>query len=168
MPSYAIIIPAAALCLLPACAAVVLLRLRKALRAVGPAIEKFSGKIRLQFIGVILASPLLVSLLFIRSFDPLSTFAIAGTGVIGFYIACQDLFFSRYCGVYARGIVWNGSWIEFVSVESWRRLDPYSLSLLLTGREKRIFAFPDSALLDRVSAVLARLMPPEEYADGLS
>ena len=159
MPSYAIIIPAAALCLLPACAAVVLLRLRKAL---GPAIEKFSGKIRLQFIGVILASPLLVSLLFIRSFDPLSTFAIAGTGVIGFYIACQDLFFSRYCGVYARGIVWNGSWIEFVSVESWRRLDPYSLSLLLIGREKRIFAFPDSALLDRVSA-FARLIPPENH-----
>lgn len=154
MIASSILLPVVSLCLLPIIALGIYVRISRVIRQMGKSVEYFSHKIRHQFFGVLLISPILISLLFVRNFDILTRIAISGTGLIGFYIAVHDILCSRKCGIYEKGLVWNGTWIYFAFVDSWERTDPFTITLFMNDRSIKHLTFPEIKTLNHIEPFL--------------
>ena len=154
MPDIATLIPVVALSLLPVSFAVVYVQSRRARSSMGSVVETFPLRPSLQFIGILLAAPVLIALNFIRDFDLLTVFAISGVGVLGFYIACREMTFGGVSGVYENGLIWNGSALAFPDVDSAVAEDANTLLITLRDRARRRFFSNDTARIERVLALL--------------
>ncbi len=154
MPDIATLMPVIALVLLPVSLVAVLAQARRARRAMGAVVEGFPLRPSLQFVGIFAAAPVLIALNFIRDFDLLTTFAVSGVGVLGFYIACRELAYGRVSGIYEGGIIWNGSAIAFGDVDSAAAEDPYTVVITLKDRARRRFFSNDTGRIGRVLALL--------------
>lgn len=138
-------IPAIALALFPLCAVWVIIRRALLLRKLGSLRSPFPRKSQLQFIGILVCTPVLPLLIFVRDFDALTQFAISGTGLLGFYIALYDLLLVRIGGIYENGLLWNAGVALFAEVASFSRIDGRSIEVLDAGGNRKAFVFPDEA-----------------------
>lgn len=154
MISPSILLPGVSLSLLPFIALVVYFKISRIIHQMGNKIEFFSHKIRYQFFGVLLISPILIGLLFFRKFDILTSIAICGTGLIGFYIAIHDITCSRKCGIYEKGLMWNGTWVFFDSIDSWERTDPFTVSVMMKDRTLKHLFFLKQEVLNKLEPFL--------------
>ena len=154
MMSSSILLPVISLAFLPVLILFIYVRNLRVLKQLGAVRESFSHKIRYQFVGVLLIAPILIALLFIRKFDFLTSFAICGTGLIGFYIAVHDISCSKRCGVYEKGLVWNGSWVFFSNIDTWERVDPLTITLVMNDRTIKHLSFLEEEPLNRLETFL--------------
>lgn len=152
--------PIVALSLLPLSLIVVCAQARRARSSMGTLVEPFPIRPSLQFIGILVAAPVLIALNLIRDFDPLTVFAISGVGVLGFFIACREMAFGRVSGIYDKGIIWNGSAIAFADVDSAVAEDASTILITLRDRAQRRFFSNDSIRIERVLALLRETCPP--------
>lgn len=145
------IITIAAFALLPVSAIAVFVRMRGILRRLGERREAFPVKSPLQFAGILILAPVLVALPLIRDFDMLTVFAISGVGVMGFFIACQEIAFARHGGICANGVIWNSTWVLFGDVDSVVKSDPNTLMILLRDRSQKFFVSANKETVERVA-----------------
>jgi hypothetical protein len=153
-------IPVIALALFPPCAVWVIIRRAVLLRKLGSLRSPFPRKAQLQFIGILVCTPVLPLLNFVRHFDALTQFAISGTGLLGFYIALYDLLLVRIGGVYENGILWNAGVAFFSGVASFSRVDPRTVEVVEAGGSRRVFSFPDEASAEAAFASLETSVHP--------
>lgn len=138
-----ILIPTIGLALLPLYSLYSLLSFFKLKKRLGQRVFEFTKKRPFHFFGILLCMPILIGLLFFRSFDILTTIAITGTGFLGYAIALKDIISSRISGLYSDALVWHGEYLSFSQIDSLSLIDPYSIELILEPRDKKILAFED-------------------------
>lgn len=145
------IITIIAFALLPVSAIAVFARMRGILRQLGERSEAFPVKSPLQFVGILILAPVLVALPLMRDFDMLTVFAISGVGVMGFFIACQEIAFARHGGICANGVIWNSTWVLFSDVDSVVKSDSNTLMILLRDRSQKFFVSTNTETVERVA-----------------
>lgn len=160
MISIASAIPAVAFCLLPAAAVQIAILARVARSRLGERRECFVRTLRLQFLGVMACTPVLIALNYIRDFDLLVRFAISGVGVLGFYIALHDMYFARLGGLYDNGIVWRGAIVYFDELDFIEKPDPFTVVFQTRDRTRTTVVMNDRAAADRVAAYVEGLLGP--------
>jgi hypothetical protein len=148
------LIPAAALMALPFVVVFFLIRRHFLLRSLGSRTVAFPHRMQFQFIGILVCSPSLIALNFVRELGLEATLALSVTGLVGFCVAIADVLLIRVGGVYENGIIWNTAEIRYSDVESFAQLDPFCIELCEVGFVKRLLVFDDPSL---VPIVLSRL-----------
>jgi len=148
------LIPVVALALLPLLSAVLILRAVSIGRKMGAPLWLLNRRPRLQFLGVLVCSPLLIAVNLLRDFGPVTVFVISLTGLLAFAIALTDLLYSGMMGVYENGIVWNSVSVCFSSVTGFNWVDPYTLSLRITGRSNLLLSNPFQTNIGRLAECL--------------
>jgi len=150
----------AALCLLPICLAVAVFRTRTLLARLGTC-EYAIPRSRSPLVPLVLVlSPVLIALTWLRKYDGFAAFAISSAGVFGFTMAMREILRGRHTGVYEKGIIWSGNMVFYASVGGYSRIE--SSAIVITARDKteKILTLSDPALLDRVAATLdSRIQP---------
>lgn len=160
MPQTTIIITIVAFALLPVSAVAVFARMTGIVRLLGERTETFPPKSPFQFVGILILAPILIALPLIRDFDPLTVFAISGVGVMGFYIACQEIAFARHGGICSKGVIWNSTWVLYEDVDSIARSDPNTLMIVLNDRTRKFFVSSDTELVSRIAGVFESVQNP--------
>ncbi|ULQ60930.1 hypothetical protein K7I13_06645 [Brucepastera parasyntrophica] len=150
------IIPAVSFCLLPVIFIVCFVRSRSLRKKMGARELVMPQKYRLQFLGVLCSAPILIGLTYIRKFDALSVTAICGVGVLGFFIAIQDILYSGISGVYENGLIWNSSYLFFNDIDEVSLPEEATLVLLTKDRTRKVFSSNDTALLTNVKEVIEK------------
>lgn len=141
--------------------AIALLSLRAlVLGRMGGRETEFPRRAKRQFVGVLVAGPLLVAIDCLRAFDPVVSLALSATGLFGFVVALADILCVGIGGIYENGIVWNSVAVFYRRVESFARLDPLSVEIATRGRSRRIVSFADPDLADRLVARLETSAKP--------
>jgi hypothetical protein len=141
MIDVATLIPKLALFMLPVSAVYVAFAAGRARAAMGALRQSFTARPSFQFIGILLLTPTLIALNFIRYFDALTVFAISGVGVLGFHVAARELSFALIAGIYENGVVVNGAAVFFETVDSAREEDPHTALVVFKDRAtKRLFS----------------------------
>ena len=139
--------------LLPVSAIAVFIRMREILGRLGGRTEAFPVKSPFQFAGILILAPVLIALPLFRDFDILTVFAISGVGVMGFYIACQEIAFARHGGICANGVIWNSTYVLFADVDSVVKSDPNTLMILLRDRTQKYFVSTNAETVGRVAGL---------------
>lgn len=142
---------------LPLIMAITFYRLKKTLATLGKNIQSFPARPAYQFIGILIASPSLIALPLIRSFDFLTIFAITGVGVMGFFIAFQELIYSRYSGLYEKGIVWNAISVKFEDIDRIEKEGSNTIVFILFDRTKKVLVCQDETIALRIEQAISTL-----------
>lgn len=153
-------IPLAGLVLLPLCALLVTVRAVCVRARMGRREFSFPRALKFQFVGILLCTPVLICLNYLRDFEPIAKIAITGTGVLGFYIALVDLINGRLGGIYENGIVWNGSALFYRDLDGYVLPDAVSVLIQTRNRERRIIVPGSAPVLDRLVAKLETVSAP--------
>jgi hypothetical protein len=154
------LIPVIALALFPLCAVYVVIRRSLLLRKLGALQLTFPRRSQLQFIGILACTPVLVLLNFFRHFDALTQFAISGTGLLGFYIALNDLLLVRIGGIYKNGVLWNAGVSFFGAISSYTRVDSHTIEVMDVSMTRKAFVFPDETAAASLFAHLETSVTP--------
>ncbi len=159
MYDYASNVPVVSLVLLPLSALQVVVSTLVIKRRMGPLVEAFCPRFHLQFVGILIFSPVLIALAWYRGFTSLPLFALCGVGVIGFYIAARDLFVSRFTGAYEEGVLWSNATVLYDRIDSLVHLDPYTLVFVLLDGTEKIFAAEDEQTVLRLEQRVKSFVP---------
>lgn len=150
----------AALCLLPICLAVVIFRTRALLGRLGKCEYSIPHSRSPLVLLVLVLSPVLIALTWLRKYDGFAVFAVSSAGVFGFTMALREILRGRHTGVYEKGIIWSGNMVFYASVAEYSRIDDSAIVITAPDKTEKILTLSDSALLDRVAATLdSRLQP---------
>jgi len=130
------------------------------LRRLGPREYPFRGKFRYEFIGILLASPLLVVGASLRGHDLPVLVTVSVLGVLLFILSYRDILHIGLGGLYANGVVWNAKFVMYRSIGTLVRPDPCSC-VLFSRRSRRLLVITGSSeFIDAVSAHMEKKLPP--------
>jgi hypothetical protein len=153
-------IPLAAFALLPVTALFILIRAHLLERKMGPCEQPCPRKISLQFFGVMLCTPVLIALNYVRDLDVLTRIAVCGVGVLGFYIALHDLVFSRINGIYRNGLVWHGTSVFFSDIDTVENLGPATFLVTLHDRSRVTIVASSDTQAAQIRLALEKTLNP--------
>ncbi|HOT61368.1 MAG TPA: hypothetical protein PLU93_00740 [Treponemataceae bacterium] len=112
-----------------------------------------------RHLAVLACAPVLAGLLIFRRFDPLTTFAVCGVAVLGFWMSLRELLVNAMSGIYENGIAWSGVILRYADVDDLVEPDPVTLVCLSANRAQTRLVVEDAGAMDAISRAIREKSP---------